>query len=922
MKKSLCLVLLAAVSCVGAAPLVCTFDKWDVNPLAWSCDAAAGTLVAGPLGSKAVYNPAERSACLHVAARVTPTSAGTNGWAVLGVAFVDDDRNYWHVAFVKGPPEQGAHHYFELCEMRDGRWIAQTEDRLVVTRNRTAGTWAFGTAYDVSLDVDAAGIVGTVKDAKSGKVVFERGYAWPRPEADGSIRAVTAGRPALNANGGFCGTFTALDATWSEPRPAAAANAIVPYVSDSFVPDITDKATGFFRVVKRDDGRWWTIDPLGRGVVLLGIDHVTYWGHGSERTKRQLHLEHNKVEFPNKKDWEASALKRLKAWGFNMLGAGCDPALQRQGLIHTIFLSIGDGLCWNGLPAEYFICPNERRPCSAFPNVFHPQFAAWADYVARQKCAPNRNDPWLFGYFIDNELAWWGRGAEDTGLFDAVARLPDTHSAKIAQKKFLAERGLAADAVSAAVKLDFLRLAADIYFRVSSEAIRRHDPNHLVMGARFAGIGGAHPAVWEVSGKYCDVVTFNCYPWADLDRNVMMTERGGTATRIVDAFAKQYGYVNRPMLITEWSFPALDSGLPCTGGAGQRFRTQTLRTRATELFAKTMLSLPFLLGYDYFMWVDQPAAGMSDAFPEDSNYGLITEQGIAYPEITTMFTKLHKHAGTWRQSPPPAERTDVPPATGVTAAAFQASLAPANAAQPCTIERTDGRYVVRNAAGLELAGRLGGRYMFDTIKLAGRTLGSYTGMLNDQNAAGGFRWHDARNVTAMDARVENGAAVLTVTSEGGVAPDALFRLTHRITVFPDKPWFLCDLVSVQNVGTKPIDVRAIYFRQYSPFAFDKQSSAHKAVPNLWKAPLRDAWVRTSDGTYFGGLTQAATGTMFAYQLMNDGKSQHPDAMFTPETPLVLAPGAVYEPKGTMWMLALCGLDGYAGFKAVTEKWAQ
>ena len=213
------------------------------------------------------------------------------------------------------------------------------------------------------------------------------------------------------------------------------------------------------------------------------------------------------------------------------------------------------------------------------------------------------------------------RGAQDTGLFDAVAKLPETHSAKIAQRAFLAEKGVTGEP-SAEVKLAFLKRAADLYFRISSEAIRRHDPNHLVMGARFAGLGGAHPAVWEASGRYCDVVTFNCYPWADLDRNVVLTERGGNAKRITEAFTEQYGYVKRPMLVTEWSFPALDSGLPCTGGAGQRFQTQALRTQATELFAKTMLSLPFLVGYDYFMWVDEPPEGISEAFPELRHFRL------------------------------------------------------------------------------------------------------------------------------------------------------------------------------------------------------------------------------------------------------------------------------------------------------------
>ena len=50
-----------------------------------------------------------------------------------------------------------------------------------------------------------------------------------------------------------------------------------------------------------------------------------------------------------------------------------------------------------------------------------------------------------------------------------------------------------------------------------------------------------------------------------------------------------------------------------------------------------------------------------------------------------------------------------------------------------------------------------------------------------------------------------------------------------------------------------------------------------------------------------------------YHLMNGGKSQHPDAMFRPSEKLVMQPGAVYEPSGSMWMLAICGFGGSEGW---------
>ena len=887
---------MAVAMAAAAKPVDCSFSAWEGNPVAWTFDAKAGSVRARGLNDLIVLK-GERSAKVTTSARVLPEGSGTNGWATIGVALVDDQRNYWHLALVQAPPDDKWNpggHFFELCEMKDGEWLSQSIDKLKRTEFRQAGSWRYGEAYDLALASDPTGIRGEVKDA-AGKVIFAIRFAFPA--AGDKTTAVTCGRSGLHANGGFRGMFSKIDASCAEPRPLAAAKQVFPpYASDSFVKGVSDKATGFFRVVEKD-GRWWTIDPLGRGMVLLGVDHVRYQGHWSQRTHRSVHLEVNKKKFPDKADWEKDTLARLKAWGFNLLGAGCDEKLKHRGLVHTIFLSMGDGLCWDNMPSEYYICPNEHRPCSAFPNVFHPDFEAWCDHVARKRCASNKDDPWLFGYFIDNELAWWGRGARDVGLFDAVSKLPDGHPAKTAQKDFLAKRGVKG-AASPATKLDFLRLAAERYFGIASAAIRRHDPNHLVMGARFAGIGGAHDAVWAIAGKYCDLVTFNIYPWADLDRNVVFVHRGTNAPRVADGFAERLAIVKRPMLITEWSFPALDSGLPCTGGAGQRFRTQKERTAATELFAKTMLASPGLLGYDYFMWVDEPAEGISDAFPEDSNYGLINLNGDAYPEITSMFTRLHKDIGKCRAAAVPSARKATP-ATGTAAAQAIAKL---GAAKDAVCLRDGDRYVVKSA-GLALEGRVGGGDVFDKVIVNGKNLGRFTLMLCD-NTSGSLNWQNVGRVTG--AEWLDGA--LFVVAEGG-ARGARFTFTCAVTPVAGKPWFVCDLVKAVNLGPGTIDVHAFYFRQYVDYFHDKDAgSEQKKVPNLWKATEADAWFR-KDGAYLGGVTFAPTVSLFRYFTSNEGKSQHPDAMFSPPAKLILAPGASYEPKGQTWFISVGGTAG-------------
>ena len=415
---------------------------------------------------------------------------------------------------------------------------------------------------------------------------------------------------------------------------------------------------GFFSVEKTPEGRWWVKDAEGKRTIIRGVDWVIYRGHRCEADGTRHHYrEWNDAHYASPAVWEKETLARLKDWGFNMLGTGADATLRHRGLAHAWEINFGNKFGtrddWND---ERWITPQEGRPCSALPNVFHPDFAAHCERMAQEVCAPMKNDRDLLGYFLDNELRWWGTGPWGwyTGVYTAVTNKPAAHSARKALAAF--ERAHP-ELKGEELQRGFLGHLAETYFRVTTAAVRKADPNHMILGCRFAGIGGADKVVWEAAGRYSDILTFNIYPEADLDRNVMRWSDGRLMT---DDIAKVYGWAKRPVLITEWSFPALDAGLPSTNGAGQRFLTQKERAAATELCAKTFLSLPYLVGYDYFMWVDEPFNGISKAFPENSNYGLVSEKGVPYPEITDMFRRLHAEVEKWHDAPPPAEREPDP----------------------------------------------------------------------------------------------------------------------------------------------------------------------------------------------------------------------------------------------------------------------
>jgi hypothetical protein len=844
----------------------------------------------------------------------------TNSWRMAELCIHCDDRNFWALGVVKTPLGNRRALSFELAEMRDGRWLAQQSLKTAFATEQSDFDFSKGTRWQLRLVMDAEGITGYVSEI-GGSELFKRRYLF-------DDKAVSYGRPGLRTTG-LGGRFAEIkfSAGSAVDDPHIAPARFPPYSSDNFIEKIRSDATGFFYVRQFDDGRWWTIDPLGRGVVALGVDHTTFWGHWCEKLGYAPYRKKNEAKYPDPAVWERETLGRLKKWGFTMLGAGSQESLMRRGLYHCENLGIGQRFAWCG--GDFYITPEEGRPCSAFPNVFHPEFADYCRYVAHKKCASLRNDPWLFGWFLDNELAWWGRGSHESGLFDAVMQFDIDHSAKQALTDYLKKRAggdidrfnrfwgtdcAGFDAAGKltrldgstperiAVKHDFLKVIAERYFKLTTEAIRRVDPNHMIMGARFAGTGGADPAVWEIAGRYSDVISFNCYPKADLHSGVVYSGFDADAEPVREHFERFYGYVNKPLLITEWSFPALDAGVPSVHGAGQRFMTQRGRTDATRLFARTMLSMPFVVGYNYFMWVDEPELGISSTFPEDSNYGLVNEENVPYVLITDMFTKLHDDLYDQRIAPVPAAKNELKKRTlePMTSALKLKAMYPES--KPPVVRR-DGKGFVIDNGRLKLEGAVGSGCFIEKISLDGRAYGSYNAMLHSENSDGRNQWQNISEVTAVEIRMENDCVVADIS--GIYKGHPAFEIAHRIIIPSGGARFVIQFLRVVNNGHSDIALRGIYFL-FNVAGRDWGEIV--APPRVWGVPENGCWIKPESGEYYGALASAVKpGMRVSFWQDKNDKSFHPDARY--EVEKRLKPGELFRAGQDVTVIGVLGVGG-------------
>lgn len=395
-----------------------------------------------------------------------------------------------------------------------------------------------------------------------------------------------------------------------------------------------------FFTVNWKDGKAYLLTPSGNQFLSLGVDAVA---DQSYRAPNDDYYNPVKNQFQgNKQAWVKEVFSRLKKWKFNTIGCWGD-----------------DDLLGQKFPFTYMLYIAKRNPWErVLDSVFSEEFEKAVNENAK-KAAKFKDDPDLIGYFLDNEMPWWGEyGWKVEGektLLEKYAAIPVDDPNKAALEKFFESRydqnigdfnkvwGTKLDSfeqfdgpVTLTVKNKkqkadanaWAGVIAERYFSMTTKAIRAVDPNHLILGARFAG-----DTPWEVveaCGHYCDVVSVNHYSKSgEIDRSFL---------------DNIYAKAQKPILISEYSYSSMEnqSGDPNTKGADTSVPTQADRVEHFERFAGELLDLPYVVGLHWYEWSDESPEGRFDG--ENQNYGLVDIHDKEYKLMTQAHTKLNLSA--------------------------------------------------------------------------------------------------------------------------------------------------------------------------------------------------------------------------------------------------------------------------------------
>lgn len=400
-----------------------------------------------------------------------------------------------------------------------------------------------------------------------------------------------------------------------------------------FVAETLRGTRGFFRVGRDRNGRWWFIGPHDRSLFVRSVAGV---GQPEPHQRRWAGSGLPSGGGGDSAAFAREAGRRLLGWGFNTLGAGSDPELRHLGL-HQIgvvdFLQAGapvlhaHGLC--------------------LPDVFDPAWPAFCEARAQLVTLAWRGNVNLVGLHTDTELQWAGSAAagRPLGLLQICLSLEPAYAVHHAAWEFvlaahggelttlgrawgiaLSHRGDLRQRTQAEQPIDsagfsdddhrFTREFARRYFQTTVGALRRHDHEHLMLGARFAA--PAPPAVlMEAGGPLVDVLAVP--PWSDV---AML--------------------LDQPQL---WVNLGLCKGLARTEPTRLRVGPTRLERRLATL-RRTIGAAATearVVGYEWARWSDEP--GETPPFAS----GLVHLDGTEARGHTELLTPLNTRAETRRR---------------------------------------------------------------------------------------------------------------------------------------------------------------------------------------------------------------------------------------------------------------------------------
>jgi len=368
------------------------------------------------------------------------------------------------------------------------------------------------------------------------------------------------------------------------------------------------KATGFFRTQKID-GRWWIIDPDGYPQIARYINGVR--PGKSDRQKAAFG-----EKYGNNERWMSGVCDMFENLGFNGFGAWSDQDLVLANDAKTDYAM--------PVTLELGMASSFKQRVNNVAPFFDPEFPAHCEQRAKVLVSKYKNEKNFFGYFTDNELPF-----RQSNLDSYLGITDKQDPNRIAAEKWLADRGKTKDQINDADRLDFVGYVVSTYYAIVTTAIRKYDPNHMILGSRIVSYAKYIPTLLQAHNKYCDICSINDYEtWEQTDEQLKIWEDN----------------LKIPFMATEFYAKAEDSGLPNKDGGGNWVKTQTDRAYFYQTFCLKLLESKSCVGWHWFRYMDNdPDYKYNSFFDTDANKGIVNSDYNLYQPLGQYMKELNRN---------------------------------------------------------------------------------------------------------------------------------------------------------------------------------------------------------------------------------------------------------------------------------------
>jgi hypothetical protein len=280
-----------------------------------------------------------------------------------------------------------------------------------------------------------------------------------------------------------------------------------------------DTQSDFFSIGKCAE-HWWFITPDGQPFFSIGMNHID---SAALRYRESGSVWWEKYGNSEKRWIQEAVAPDLRKWGFNTIGWTQEVVIRKPTMHRHSRSFTFQEYQWADMPYCHLLPFTETHQWEVetrYPDVFSEDFAEWCDYVARKECARMAQDAKLIGYFYVDCPAWIHSPSwNPKGPWFDPERLETESGRK-----------------------DLFRMA-ERYYKVAHDAVRRYDPNHLILGDRYEAKAALPDDILMAAIPYVDVMSFQYFSGPD---------------QIRPDFERWHKLTGKPILLADACMPGRD----------------------------------------------------------------------------------------------------------------------------------------------------------------------------------------------------------------------------------------------------------------------------------------------------------------------------------------------------------------------------